>query len=167
MNAFATTAAYVGGVSPEAMDTGGLGMGIFATIGLSLLFALIMYVVYAIAMSRIAENEGYDKPWLAWVPIVNTLLIPLLVEKDVVPNMRGRFTLIYVASLVVCIPLAMLVPVIGTLIGFIPSLLFYYAFYLLANRYSNQPGVHMLAVILLGSLLLPFQLFRFSSREAL
>lgn len=45
-------------------------------------FFMIMFFVYlAFAWMTIAKKLGYDKPWLAWIPIVNIFLIPILANK--------------------------------------------------------------------------------------
>jgi len=50
-----------------------LGLFVFVMIGL--------YVYYALAFMTIAKKLKYDKPWLAWIPVANMFLIPILAKK--------------------------------------------------------------------------------------
>lgn len=54
-----------------------LGLGIFM-----IFIGLALYVYGALAMMTIAKKLGYDKPWLAWIPIANMFLLPILAEKE-------------------------------------------------------------------------------------
>jgi len=49
------------------------------------LFAVIigigLYVYWAFAWMTIAKKFKYDKPWLAWIPVANLFLIPILAKK--------------------------------------------------------------------------------------
>jgi len=57
---------------------GGLAaMGIFVVI----LIIVAAYVLYALIWSSIAKKLGYDKHWLAWIPIANMFLYPILAGK--------------------------------------------------------------------------------------
>jgi len=42
---------------------------------------LALYVYMAMAWMTIAKKLGYDKPWLAWIPIANFFLLPILAKK--------------------------------------------------------------------------------------
>ena len=62
----------------------GLGATAFAMIaGMALILLIVFLVVYvfvALAMSTIARKLNYSKPWLAWIPIANVFLIPILAD---------------------------------------------------------------------------------------
>lgn len=66
--------------------TGGAG-GIFGTLltflGITLIIGLIaaIYVYFAMAWMAIAKKLKYKRPWLAWIPIINFFLIPILAKK--------------------------------------------------------------------------------------
>ena len=49
--------------------------------GLSFLILIGLYVYYAFAWMSIAKKLSYDKPWLAWIPVANIFLIPILANK--------------------------------------------------------------------------------------
>jgi hypothetical protein len=48
-----------------------------------LLFLLAMYVYTALAVQTIAQKTNTENPWLAWIPIVNLLLLVMIAKKPV------------------------------------------------------------------------------------
>ena len=64
---------YEGNVPPEA------AAGMFAVAGGFFLFALIIfvviYVLVAISLMRIAKRTGTENAWFAWIPILNLILM--------------------------------------------------------------------------------------------
>jgi len=60
----------------------GMGNGFFAGFfTVMFLLGLAFYVYWALAMMTIAKKLGYKKSWLAWIPVANLFLIPILAEK--------------------------------------------------------------------------------------
>ncbi len=45
------------------------------------IIAIILYVYIALVFQTIAKKLNYDKPWLAWIPIANMFLLPILAKK--------------------------------------------------------------------------------------
>ena len=57
--------------------------GAFAALGaFAFAVGIALYVYYAWAWMTIAKKLNYDKPWLAWIPIANLFLIPILAKKE-------------------------------------------------------------------------------------
>ena len=56
---------------------GGMFGGALMALGIFIitLFMIGFYVYYALAWQTIAKKLKYDKPWLAWIPIVNLVLV--------------------------------------------------------------------------------------------
>jgi hypothetical protein len=46
-----------------------------------IIIAIALYIYIALVWSTIAKKLGYDKPWLAWIPIANLFLLPILAKK--------------------------------------------------------------------------------------
>jgi len=66
-------------VAEEAMGMAVLmawvfGLGFFVLIALGIL----LYVYFAMAYMKLAQKIGYAKPWLAWIPVANIFLYPIL-----------------------------------------------------------------------------------------
>lgn len=127
-------------------------------IGVMMVLSLVMYVVYSIALYRIAVSQGYDKPWLAWIPVANTFMMMILTEDDVHESLRGRFTITYGIVLAISVVIAIFVP----FSSIFSSILWHYAFFVIARKYSERPGLHLLVAIVSLGIALPFQLYRFS-----
>lgn len=63
---------------------GGVFSGIFILLGIgfAVLMFLALYIYHALAWSTIAQKFKYDKHWLAWIPIANLFLLPILARKE-------------------------------------------------------------------------------------
>ena len=64
----------------------GMAGGILAFLAgmiiVAIIIAIVLYVYYALALSTLARKMGYkDIAWLAWVPIANFALLPILAGK--------------------------------------------------------------------------------------
>jgi hypothetical protein len=63
---------------------GGAIIGALLAVGvvLVILIVLALYIYTALAWQTIAKKLGYKKAWLAWIPIANFFLLPILARKD-------------------------------------------------------------------------------------
>jgi len=86
----------------------GIALGIF--IAFFVIMALALYVYQSWAWFSIAKKLKYKKAWLAWIPIANFFLLPILAKKD------------YRWGLIILIPFLlmpiMLIPLLGIIIYF-------------------------------------------------
>ena len=141
---------------------GGAFFGILALLFVVLIVVFIgLYAISAIGLSGIAEKEGHDKAWLAWIPIANTFLMMMLVEDDVHESMRGKYTLIFAITFIASIVLGGFFPPIGL----VPSVMMYYALYLLANSRSDNAVMYLVISIVTFNFATPFMLFRLRNRD--
>lgn len=146
----------------ESFESLGAFFGFFAIFFLvMMLISLVFYVIQAIALMKISENVGYDKGWLAWIPIANSFLMPILVEDEVHESMKGRFTLIYGISLIGSLFLSTFIP----FASIIPAVLMYYAFFIIARWFSEHYVAHLVIAILTGGFSIAISLFRFRNRK--
>src|SRR5690625_3662240 len=140
----------------------GMIMAFFAFFVFLFILAIILFFFLAIGLFKIAKREGKDDiAWLAWIPAINAFLITLLVEKDVHPSVRGKFTLWYGIAVVLSIILSGFIP----FVSIVPMAMLYYAFYFLAQRYSKNAVLHLVIGIITFSLSIPIQIFIFRNRE--
>jgi hypothetical protein len=66
----------------EAMMGGILLGGLGTALGFVAFLILVgIYVYLAFVWMAISRKLGYDKPWLAWIPIANVFLLPILSKK--------------------------------------------------------------------------------------
>ena len=87
-----------------------------------LVFVIIMYVIFAFFLMKIAEKTNTEKPWMAWIPFVNFILIAKMADK---PWWWG---LIMIFSIII--------PFIGSIVFII---LYIYLFWLICEK-LNKPG---------------------------
>lgn len=124
---------------------------------------IIFYLLYAIGMYKITKRDGReDLAWLAWIPIAQIFLIPLLVEDDVHESMRGKFTLVFGIVFVA----TFIISFFFSFIYVLYYIVLLYGFYFVAMRYSQNAIVHVvIAAITFGSTI-PISIFMFRNRTA-
>ncbi|OGI25792.1 MAG: hypothetical protein A3J76_01050 [Candidatus Moranbacteria bacterium RBG_13_45_13] len=70
---------YQGNVPPEA------AAGIFAFLGGLMLFMVILfvvvYVIVAVSLMRIAKRTNTENAWFAWIPILNLILMLQIAQR--------------------------------------------------------------------------------------
>lgn len=141
---------------------GGAFFGILALLFVVLIVVFIgLYAISAIGLSGIAEKEGHDKAWLAWIPIANTFLMMMLVEDDVHESMRGKYTLIYAITFIASFVIGGFFPPIAI----VPSIMLYYALYLIANKRSENAVMYLIVSVVTFNFATPFLLFRLRNRD--
>jgi len=152
------------GMEEELFAMGILGFlfAFFAVFVVFIIIAIILYILMAIGLFKIAKRSSKeDLAWLAWIPIANSFLLALLVEDDVHPEIRGKFTLFYGIGFVVSLVFGSFLP----FISFIPLIMFIYAFYFIAKKYSDNPVMHLVIAIITIGMAIPIQIFIFRNRE--
>jgi len=58
-----------------------LGALVASMIILIVLFGVVLYIYFALTLSTIAKKLGYENHWLAWIPVANMFLYPILAKK--------------------------------------------------------------------------------------
>jgi len=71
----------------EGLLGAGAAGGMFAFLAgmiiLAIVIALVMYVYFALVFMTLAKKMGHaDIAWLAWIPIANFALLPILADKE-------------------------------------------------------------------------------------
>lgn len=66
----------------DLLAYGGLGALFGAAAALGVVVLIGLYVYMALAWSTIARKLNYEYDWLAWIPIAQLVLLPVLAEKD-------------------------------------------------------------------------------------
>jgi len=141
----------------------GMIMAFFAFFVFLFIVAIILFFFLAIGLFKIAKREGKgDIAWLAWIPAINAFLITLLVEKDVHPSVRGKFTLWYGIAVVLSLIASSFIP----FISIIPMAMLYYAFYFLAKKYSKNEVLHVVIAVITFGFSIPIQIFMFRNRDS-
>lgn len=123
---------------------------------------IVFYILFALGMFKIAKTLGRgDMAFLAWIPIAQTFLIPIVVENDVHESVRGKFTLVYAISWIGSIVLGFfLAP-----LGFLSFIVLLYGFYVMATRFSENAIIHLVIGVVTLGISVPISVFRFRNRE--
>lgn len=138
--------------------------GILGFLAVFLVVGLIFYILQAIGLFKIAKKEGReDLAWLAWIPIASTFLMTLIVENDVHKEFRGKLTMIYGIAFVASIILSNFIP----FIGFISTIIIFYAFFFIAKKFSTNPVMHIIIAVVTFGMAMPIQIFIFRNRDAI
>ncbi len=143
-------------------------LGFFAVIAgvffLFLLIMVLMYIFYGIGMFKIAKTLGRsDWAFLAWIPIAQVFLMPILIEEDVHESLRGKFTLIFAIVWISSFVLSLFFAIFG----FLSLIIQIYAFHVLATRFSENALVHTIIAIVTLGISMPISLFLFRNRDPL
>lgn len=69
-------------VIPSFLENMFSGVVLLVIIVVAVLASIAFYVYLAMAWQTIAKKLGYKKAWLAWIPIANFFLLPILARKD-------------------------------------------------------------------------------------
>jgi len=91
--------------------------------------SVAVYVYMALTLMTIARKLKYDKPWLAWIPIANLFLLPILAKKHWAMGFLGLIPIVNIVFFIMwtwiiferrhypgalaLIPLASIIPIIG------------------------------------------------------
>jgi uncharacterized membrane protein len=65
------------------MERGAAIAALGAFLMVFLLFAVAAYIYFALALQTIAKKTNTENPWLAWIPIVNIVLMLNIAKKPV------------------------------------------------------------------------------------
>lgn len=130
-------------------------------LGIYLLFLFVFYIVYAIALHRIAKFENFKYGWFAWIPILNSFVIPMMVKDDAPEPIKGdKFVFVFLGTYLVTLVLSEVIPFIFIFL----AILQHYSFYLLAKRYSENAMIHLIVSVVTFSMSMIVSLFMFKEK---
>lgn len=121
--------------------------------------SLVSYIITAYSTMKIAINLKYDKPWLAWIPLVNQFMPLILIKNHVKENI--------LKLLFIGLAISLAIPFFGdewqfiSLIGFAISM---YAYATMFKWYSKNYIAHIIIAIFTFSISIPISLFMFRNR---
>jgi uncharacterized membrane protein len=138
---------------------------IAASIGLIIVFliiAIVFYVLAALGLYKLAQNEGIENPWLAWVPFGNLYIVGRLVKTVKLFNYD-------IPSLELVLPIGAIavailggIPLLGTLLSIAFMIVLYVTLYNLYKKYRPQSATLW---IILSIVLGLFPIFIFIMRN--
>lgn len=125
-------------------------LGIFAAFaGVILVFGiigLVNYVLLCLGLMRMAQNQGIENAWLAWIPIGNMWIMGKVIKTiDLGDRKFEQAEMILVIAAAASF-LASFIPVVGTLISLAVTILYILVIYKIYKMYA--PGKELLYTIL-------------------
>jgi len=116
----------------------GLGMGIMLIFGA---IALVAYILVALALMTMADKQGIENAWLAFLPIANMNIIGKLLGKlnlfgTIIDQPEMILPLVSVASIALANFGA-----IGSLVSLISFVISIIAYYQLVEKYKQGSGI--------------------------
>ena len=129
---------YEGGDVFGPMLAAGFGifMLVFASIG------ILVYLLMALGLMKMADNKGIENPWLAWIPIANVWIIGKIVETIEIGSRKfeNAEIILLVGAFVGAIPF------IGPLLSFAYTVLMFIVWFKIFKMYA--PGREVLYLII-------------------
>ncbi|UTR13768.1 hypothetical protein MM221_14255 [Salipaludibacillus sp. LMS25] len=131
---------------------------------ISLVVGLVLFILSAVALRRMAVREGRQNAWMAFVPFMNLYLFGEIARDD------------SDKSWIQAIPLTLLLGSIGYLvIHFVPGIgmlyslcfngLVLYVSYLVFNKYSHSPVPLLIVSVVTFGMAIPFILFAIRNND--
>jgi hypothetical protein len=68
-----------------------------------IIFLIGIYIYFALALSTIAKKIGYTRPWLAWIPVANLFLFPILTGRKWAWGLLFFVPVVNVVFLIICL----------------------------------------------------------------
>jgi uncharacterized membrane protein YciS (DUF1049 family) len=62
-----------------------------------------IYIYFALTLSTIAKKKGYANTWLAWIPVVNLFLFPILTGRKWTWGLLFFVPIVNVVFLIICL----------------------------------------------------------------
>ncbi len=135
---------------------------IFAVIGV--IIAIVLYIFFALSLSKLAKKRGMEMPWLAWVPVAQFYLIGLMVKSVKVSTFEiPKLEIVFPVAFLVYLILGA-IPVLGFLIFIAYYALMIIILYNLYNQYTPEKAKLYAGLSILG-ITVPFLINKISDME--
>ncbi|PID82212.1 MAG: hypothetical protein CSB16_02435 [Clostridiales bacterium] len=135
----------------------GIGVAIFAII-----IGLVLYLLMAFGLKKMADNRGIENSWLAFIPIGNMYILGMIVgDIELFGNVIPHNEWVLLAGCLVSF-----VPIVGQFLAIVFSIYIIVVFYNLVKMYA--PGKEVLYTILsvIFAIMGPIFIFMIRDNEA-
>lgn len=141
--------------------SGGLFTFLSAFLFIIIIFTLVMYLLQAFAMMKMADNLGIENSWLAFIPIANYWIYGELVSEKLGGEGGKKVLIVMVASLILSF-----IPVIGWVVSAGVSIFSLVLAYWLLSRYSENAVIWFVVSFITGFIAYPIILFALRNNKA-
>ncbi|MBD3238333.1 MAG: hypothetical protein GF332_01685 [Candidatus Moranbacteria bacterium] len=113
-----------------------------------LMITVVIYVFYSFCLYKIAKKLNQDKPWIAWIPIAQ--FVVLLKGANLSPWIALGF-------------LALIIPIVNFIVGIGAIILLAYCFMKVGEKLGYPTWVGLFVILPLGNIIIP-AIFAFSGK---
>jgi hypothetical protein len=78
-------------------------LAFFVVLIFGVIILIGIYIYLALALKAIAKKMGYSKPWLAWIPIANLFLFPILTKRKWTWGLLFFIPVVNIVFLIICL----------------------------------------------------------------
>lgn len=145
-------------------EAAGFGLGAIIALAAGLIFffviiGIVLHILMALGLYKMAQNRGIENAWLAWIPVANLYIVgkligSLSIGSWEVPSVELFLPIGGVASVILG-----QIPVIGGLISLAFAVLVLFALYKLFKMYRPQSATLWLILSILLFFMGPIFLF--------
>ncbi|PKM65301.1 MAG: hypothetical protein CVU95_15980 [Firmicutes bacterium HGW-Firmicutes-2] len=137
-------------------NNGGAFLALFGGfIFIFLLIGIANYVLMAIGLMKMAQNQGIENPWLAWVPVGNLYIIGKLIRTiEFGANKYEKAELILLIGFAATVVLGA-IPLIGTLISLAYMVLSLMCMFKLYKMYAAESATLFLILSIVFAIIAP------------
>ncbi|MDM8534005.1 hypothetical protein QUF55_04780 [Clostridiaceae bacterium HSG29] len=126
-----------------------LGFAIFTVIGL---LSIVLYLLSAFGLKKLADNRGIENSWIAFIPVLQVYILGLLIEDLEIFGYEIPELPIVLPVMLAISPIIVKIPVIGSLYPLLTFIIYCFALHKLYKLYI--PDNATLYIVL--SIVLPF-----------
>lgn len=126
-----------------------IGMGSIILMIILILLGVVSYFLSSISLMKLAQRDGIEEAWLAWIPIGNLYIIGKLIKTiEFGGNSYEKAELILPGGLLAGMVLAKM-PLIGSLANIAIGVLTLYGLFLLYKRYAPEKVMKYMIISIL------------------
>ncbi|MGI6707497.1 MAG: hypothetical protein ACOX6S_15125 [Clostridia bacterium] len=124
-------------------DAAGSGIGALFAILAGLMFffviiAIVLHILMALGLYKMAQNRGIENPWLAWIPVANLYILGKLIGSLSISSWEVPSVELFLPIGAVVAAILGQIPLIGGLISLAFAVLMFFALHRLFKIYRPQ-----------------------------
>jgi len=145
-------------------EAAGFGLGALIAVAAGLIFlfviiGIVLHILMALGLYKMAQNRGIENAWLAWIPVANLYILGKLIGSLAIGSWEVPSVELFLPIACVVAGILGQIPVIGWLISLAFAVLMFFALYKLFKMYRPQSATLWLILSILLFFMGPIFLF--------
>ena len=145
--------AYGNGGMAALIAVFGAMMFVFVIIG------IILYVLMALGLSKLASNKGIENPWLAWIPVANLYIVARIIGTLSIGSWNVPSLELFLPGSALAVIIFSWIHVIGQLLTIGFAVLWFFALYKLYKMYRPSQATLWLVLSIILSFMAPIFIY--------